>query len=338
MASRRALAAYFAATGTAIRILDADYRIQGTAMPPPSGRPHRGRFAPSPTGPLHFGSLVAAVGSYLQARACGGAWLLRIDDLDAPRVVPGAADAILRALEACGMEWDGPAVFQSRHHGAYHAAVHRLRQRGLLYPCACSRREIAESALPGVEGPVYPGTCRAGIPAGRTARALRLATRGTRIAFDDGVQGRVEQDLDRESGDFVVYRADGIYAYQVAAAVDDAEQGVTEVVRGADLLASTPRQIYVQQLLGLPTPRYAHLPVALDARGEKLSKQTHAPAIAADAALPAVARALAFLGQRPPPGLAQSGTHELWCWAIGRWRLADVPRAAALPADGPVTP
>src|SRR5262249_25455656 len=196
---------------------------------------YRGRFAPSPTGPLHFGALVAAVGSCLEARSRGGEWLVRIDDLDPPRVAPGAADDILRTLEACGMEWDGIVAYQSARHGAYHSAVHRLRRQNLVYPCVCSRREIADSALPGPEGYVYPGTCRPGLREMRPARSLRVITEGATIAFDDQLQGRISQDLERESGDFVLYRADGVYAYQLAAAIDDAEQGITDVVRGADL-------------------------------------------------------------------------------------------------------
>ena len=293
---------------------------------------YRGRFAPSPTGPLHFGSLVAAAGSFLEARSRGGTWLVRIDDLDSRRVVAGATGGILRTLEACGMEWDGTVAYQSAHRDAYHCAVHRLRELDLVYPCACSRREIADSSLPGIEGYVYPGTCRTGIRDSRSARALRVRTRGATIAFDDALQGRVTQDLDRESGDFVLYRSDGVHAYQLAAAVDEAEQGITDVVRGADLLASTPRQIYLQRLLSLPTPRYAHLPVAVDAQGEKLSKQTHAAPIDASRPLPALVAALAFLGQNPPAELGKENVRELWTWSVENWRLASVPRVATAPA------
>src|SRR5689334_5109936 len=222
---------------------------------------YRGRFAPSPTGPLHFGSLVAAVGSFLEARTRGGEWLVRMEDLDPPRVVSGAADDILETLNSCGMEWDGKVVYQHARHDAYHGALHRLRGKRLVYPCACSRREMADSAIAGVEGLVYPGTCRAGLPAGKTARALRIGTRGARVEFDDALQGHIAHDIERDFGDFVLYRADDVFAYQLAVVVDDAEQGITDVVRGADLLASTPRQIYLQRLLGLPLPRYAHLPV-----------------------------------------------------------------------------
>jgi glutamyl-Q tRNA(Asp) synthetase len=279
---------------------------------------------------LHFGSLVAAVGSFLEARTRGGEWLVRMEDLDPPRVAAGAADDILRTLAACGLEWDGQVVHQSARSDAYHSALHRLREKGLVYPCACSRREIADSAIAGAEGPVYPGTCRAGLPPGKAARALRIETRGAAIAFDDALQGQVAHDLEKESGDFVLYRADDVYAYQLAVVVDDAEQGITDVVRGADLLASTPRQIYIQQLLDLPQPRYAHLPVAVDARGEKLSKQTQARAIDAARPLPVLLAALSFLGQSPPRGLAT--VRELWAWAFENWKLGRVPRVATVPA------
>ena len=293
---------------------------------------YRGRFAPSPTGPLHFGSLVAAVGSFLEARSRGGEWLVRMEDLDPPRVVRGAAEDILRALEACGMRWDGEIVRQSARGNAYHAALHRLREHGKLYPCPCSRREIAVSAVAAIDGPVYPGTCRAGMTPGKAARAQRVDTRGARVVFDDAVQGRVEHDLEREFGDFVIYRADEVYAYQLAVVVDDAGQGITDVVRGADLLGSTPRQIHLQRLLGVPGTRYVHLPVAVDAAGEKLSKQTFAAPFEAGRPLPALVDALAFLGQQPPPKLARGTVPEFWDWAIKHWSLTRVPRTRTAPA------
>jgi glutamyl-Q tRNA(Asp) synthetase len=293
---------------------------------------YRGRFAPSPTGPLHFGSLVAALGSFLEARAHGGEWLVRMEDLDPPRVVPRAADEILRALEACGMQWDGAVVCQSARNDAYHAALHRLRQAGRVYPCGCSRREIADSALAGMEGPVYPGTCRGGVSRSRKPRAQRLDTSGTTVEFDDALQGRILCRLDREYGDFVLYRADGVYAYQLAVVVDDAEQGITDVVRGADLLGSTPRQIYLQQLLGLHQPRYAHLPVAVSERGEKLSKQTLAAPVDAARPLPALVAALTFLGQQPPRDLARATLTDFWTWAEKNWKPNRVPRVASAPA------
>jgi glutamyl-Q tRNA(Asp) synthetase len=287
---------------------------------------YRGRFAPSPTGPLHFGSLVAAVGSLLEARTRGGEWLVRIEDLDPPRTAPGAADAILRTLEACGMAWDGTVVYQSARGDAYHAALHQLRQLGLLYPCACSRREIADSGIAGIEGYVYPGTCRGGTVEERRARALRVDTRGARIEFEDAVQGRIAQNVETDIGDFVLYRADQVFAYQLAVVIDDAEQGITDVVRGADLLDSTPRQIFLQQKLDIPTPRYAHLPVAVNAQGEKLSKQTHAPAIDPARPAPAIAAALRFLGHAPPPE-CENDLSTLWQWALDNWSLDRVPRS-----------
>jgi glutamyl-Q tRNA(Asp) synthetase len=291
--------------------------------------PYRGRFAPSPTGPLHFGSLVAAVASYLEAHVHEGEWLVRVEDLDRPRVARGAAEDILRTLEAFGMRWHGTVVYQSTRSDAYHAALHELRRCGRIYACACSRREIADSGITGIEGFVYPAACRDGLPAGRSARAWRVNTAGAKIGFDDAIQGRLEHDLERQIGDFVLYRADSVYAYQLAVSVDDAEQGVTDVMRGADLFESTPRQIYLQQLLGLPTPRYAHLPVALNAQREKLSKQTLAkPVNAADAA-GLILSVLRFLGHKPPVELEMSGLDAVWQWARANWSLDLVPRMRA---------
>lgn len=294
--------------------------------------PYRGRFAPSPTGPLHFGSLVAAAGSYLDAKANRGEWLLRMEDLDRPRTVPGAADGILQALETLGLHWDGPVLRQSARDEAYRAALDRLQRQGMVYGCACSRREIADSALAGIDGPVYPGSCRGGLPPGREARADRIRTAGARIAFDDAVQGRIEHDLERQVGDFVLRRADGLYAYQLAVVVDDAEQGITDVVRGADLLDSTPRQIYLQGLLGYPQPRYAHLPVAVNAAGEKLSKQTLAKAIGAAQPVPLLNAALEFLGQPRIADCAPEDVGAFWPRAVAQWRLDRVPRSRTRPA------
>jgi len=259
---------------------------------------YRGRFAPSPTGPLHFGSLVAAVGSYLDAIVQGGAWLVRMEDVDTPRNVPGAADSILKTLEAFGFEWDGAVLYQSGRVEAYAAALAQLKHAGQVYGCACSRREIADSttrlAVDG--GLAYPGTCRAGLPPGREARAWRLRVNDDEIAFDDRQQGRVAQHLESDVGDFVLRRADGLFAYQLAVAVDDDFQRISHVVRGADLLASTPRQIWLQHCLGFSTPIYAHLPVATNAAGEKLSKQTLARALVSHQAADELVRALSYLG------------------------------------------
>jgi glutamyl-Q tRNA(Asp) synthetase len=252
-----------------------------------------------------------------------------MEDLDRPRVVPGAADDILRTLEACGMEWDGPVVYQSTRTEAYHRALHELRRCGALYACACSRREIADSAVAGIEGYVYPGTCREGPPPGRRARSWRVRTSSVPIAFDDAIQSRLTQHIEQQIGDFVLYRADGIYGYQLAVVVDDAEQGITDVVRGADLIDSTPRQIFLQSLLRLPSPRYAHVPVAVNARGEKLSKQTHAAPIERKNVCAALHAVLAFLGQAPPAALLRESVRELWSWATPNWRLERVPQVRA---------
>jgi len=233
-----------------------------------------GRFAPSPTGPLHLGSLVAAVGSWLFARREGGRWIVRMEDLDTPRLVPGSADEILRALERYGLTWDSKIVYQSRRIALYDDALNVLRAKNLVYDCGCSRAELARAAsAPLGREPVYPGTCRDGLPAGRVARAVRFRTSHEVIGFDDRIRGRVEEDVAAETGDFVVRRADGVYAYQLAVVVDDAAQEVTQVVRGADLLTSTARQIALQRALGFPTPSYAHLPLVVNADGSKLGKR-----------------------------------------------------------------
>lgn len=293
---------------------------------------YRGRFAPSPTGPLHFGSLVAAVGSYLDARANGGEWLVRIEDVDGPRTVQGAADGILRTLEAFGFEWDGEVVVQSQRFDLYHAALVRLQLAGDVYPCACSRSEIAAAtAKKSIDGGLlYPGTCRAGLPEGKAARAWRLRVPDREFRFVDRVQGESRQNLEREVGDFVLFRADGQYAYQLAVVVDDALQGVNAVVRGVDLLDSTVRQMWLQQRLGLPAPGYAHLPVVVNAVGEKLSKQTKAaPVNPAEGVAPLV-RALQFLGQEVPPEMGCACLQEFWRWAFVSWDIGKVPPVRAV--------
>lgn len=284
---------------------------------------YRGRFAPSPTGPLHFGSLAAAVASWLDARAQGGEWLVRIEDVDTTRTVPGAADEILRALEAFGLEWDGEVTWQSRRTRLYEAALEKLRAKGLVYRCRCSRKEIADSGLRGIEGAIYPGTCRDSALDPAEAGADRLRVPPQPIAFEDRAQGVILQDIAAEIGDFVLKRRDGLHAYQLAVVVDDAEQAVTHVVRGADLLLSTPRQILLQQLLGWPTPRYLHVPVATHASGEKLSKQTLAPAVDARNACAMLSRALEFLGQPPAPG---PSPRELLEAARKSWDAGRIPR------------
>ncbi len=284
-----------------------------------------GRFAPSPTGPLHFGSLVAALASWLDARAARGRWLVRIEDLDAPRQQAGAADLILRTLERLGLAWDGPVLYQSLRAPRYQAALETLRQH--TYWCGCTRREIADSCLGlAADGArIYPGTCRQGLAANRLGRVLRLRTGADPIAFADRVQGAQSQVLCAEVGDFILYRADGQFAYQLAVVVDDADQGVTDVVRGADLLDSTARQVYLQRLLGEPSPRFLHVPVALNAKGEKLSKQTGALAIDAAQRDVLLREALRFLGQPPTADLDEA----LAAWDVGR-----IPKQRAIAAAG----
>ena len=281
-----------------------------------TGRSVIGRFAPSPTGPLHLGSLAAALASWLDARAAGGRWLVRIEDLDPPREQPGAADEILRTLERLGLHWDGPVIFQSRRKPFYEQALENLKKHS--YPCGCTRREIADSSLGlAADGArIYPGTCRKALPPGRAPRSVRVKVSGS-IDFVDRVQGPQRQDLESEVGDFVLRRADGQFAYQLAVVVDDAAQGITDVVRGADLLGSTARQIYLQRLLGLPSPRTLHIPAAVDGTGEKLSKQTGAgPVSQAD-----LRRALIFLGQKETDDLAQ---------AVRNWNPSLIPARRAM--------
>ena len=295
-------------------------------------RPYRGRFAPSPTGPLHFGSLVAAVGSYLDALAHGGEWLVRMEDVDTPRNVAGADADILRTLETFGFEWQGEVLYQSARGEAYAAALEKLTAAGLAYGCACSRKEIADSATrPAIYGGLaYPGTCRHGLPVGRAARAWRLRVDDAPLAFEDRLQGTVSQCLESDVGDFVLRRADGLWAYQLAVTVDDEFQQISDVVRGADLLASTPRQIHLQHCLGYATPRYAHLPVAANAAGEKLSKQTLARALDGSHAAAELVSALRFLGQEVPQNLAAASVAEVWVWARVHWDFAAIPRQRAI--------
>jgi glutamyl-Q tRNA(Asp) synthetase len=287
---------------------------------------YRGRFAPSPTGPLHAGSLVAAVASYLDARAHDGAWLLRIEDIDEARALPDAVQSIMQTLQAHGMYWDGKPVWQSRRKALYQAAFERLGLEGAVYACGCSRREIADSRI-GVASDgaaVYPGTCRGGLAPGRAARAWRLRVPDQVIAFDDRWAGAVQQRLATEVGDFVLRRADGYWAYQLAVVVDDGDCGITDIVRGADLLDSTARQIYLQRLLGLPTPRYMHVPVLVNERGEKLSKQTGAAALDNSRPLDGLMAAAQFLGLglefNPPRTVA-----AFWEAAVAAWADRCVP-------------
>lgn len=278
-----------------------------------------GRFAPSPTGALHLGSLVAAVGSWLYVKRASGRWLVRMEDIDTPRVVPGSAEEILAALARYGLESDDEVVWQSRRTKLYEDALDSLRARGLVYDCACSRAELQRAAsAPLGREPVYPGTCRAGLAPGRVARAIRFRVPDQIIAFDDLVCGRVEENVAQGTGDFVVRRADGLFAYQLAVVVDDADQGVTQVVRGADLLTSTPRQIALQRALGYSTPEYAHLPLVMNADGSKLGKRDGAlplPSLDEARVAETLALALRHLGIAVAPDTArnmlEAALHEL---------------------------
>lgn len=295
---------------------------------------YRGRFAPSPTGALHFGSLITAVGSWLDARAVNGEWLVRLEDVDETRALPGAGGDILRTLEAYGLTWDGPVVRQRDRKEHYAGAIDRLRELGWTYRCRCSRKEIADSGVRGLEGAVYPGTCRTLKLTEAVPGADRLRVGPGLLEFEDRLRGRLGHDVSVEIGDFVLRRRDGLFAYQLAVVVDDAAQGVTDVVRGADLIWSTPRQVLLQQLLNLPTPRYLHLPVATKPSGEKLSKHTHAPALDPAEAPVDIQRAITFLGQETPD-LDTPG--RMLAQARARWDASRIPSgvSSALPSREP---
>ncbi|MDH3747427.1 MAG: tRNA glutamyl-Q(34) synthetase GluQRS [Gammaproteobacteria bacterium] len=280
--------------------------------------PYIGRFAPSPTGPLHFGSLLAAVASYLEARQRGGQWLVRVEDIDPPREQPGASELIIATLEHYGFEWDGPIIYQSQSDIEHRAALRRLADDGLAYPCSCSRRDLAEAPR-GPLGTIYPGTCRNGCDA--TETAIRLRTSNESLTFDDELQGTQSQRLESESGDFVTLRRDGLVAYHLAVVVDDYLQGVTHIVRGIDLMDSTLRQIWVQQKLGYPTPRYSHIPVALHEDGRKLSKVSGASGILPDQVAATLVAALQSLGQKPPESLVGASVNDIWAWALANWNM-----------------
>ena len=302
---------------------------QSVAVLNPLPPPYTGRFAPSPTGPLHPGSLVAALASWLDARAAGGRWLLRMEDLDRPRCVAGAADTILRQLEAYGLQWDGAVAVQSERDDAYAAALDALKAHGKAYPCACTRAQLAQAPRNPEGERIYPGTCRNGLLPGAVARAWRLRVSPGTIAFHDRIHGELSQDVADEVGDFIVRRADQLFAYQLAVVVDDAWQGITDVVRGADLLWNTPRQMVLQTLLGLPSARYAHVPLVTNAAGQKLSKQTLAPALSLTGCSAVLAQALAALGHPPPAGLAGAEPAELLAWASAHWQIECVPLQSA---------
>jgi glutamyl-Q tRNA(Asp) synthetase len=288
------------------------------------GQPYVGRFAPSPTGELHFGSLIAALGSWLQARSHGGRWLVRIENIDPPREVPGSAERQLKELARFGLVPDEPPLRQSDRLSAHRQAAQRLRAEGHAFDCGCSRSELPAAAP-------YPGTCRAGLPTGREARSVRIRVPDRELRFQDEVHGRQGENLSNTCGDFVIWRADDLPAYQLAVVIDDAFQGVTEVVRGADLLDSTPRQLWLQELLRLPRPSYLHLPLVRQADGRKLSKRTGSDPLSSLPAAQALRTALAFLGQRPPAGTRT--IDGLLSWAVSNWRAELIPTEAPDPAD-----
>ncbi len=291
-----------------------------------------GRFAPTPSGPLHFGSLVAALASYCQARSQDQPWLLRIEDVDTPRVVPGASDRILRDLETFGFDWDGPVLYQSGQFEHYRNNLARLLRSGDAFACECSRRSLREHGVAsGPLGQIYPGLCRDKelAAAGHSIR-LNVAAAG-RVVFEDLVYGEFALDLSREVGDFVLRRVDGIYAYHLAVVVDDALQGVTEIVRGADLLENTCLHLYLQRRLDLPAPTYLHVPLVNNADGVKLSKQTGASALDPFQANSLLVDALRHLGQNPPQELGDGSPAEILRWASHHWEPARIePRRAAM--------
>ena len=284
-----------------------------------------GRFAPSPTGLLHIGSLLTALASYADARANRGKWLVRMEDLDPPREMPGAAAHILHTLEAFGFEWDGEVVWQSRRHSLYRDALGRLKEKGLLYPCYCSRKDWQAAAAQGADGFVYNGRCRRPEDRPHTAKppAWRIRVNDETIGFDDGIVGHYAQNLARDIGDFVLLRADGFWAYQLAVVADDADQGITHIVRGQDLLVSTPRQIYLQRCLGFATPHYAHLPLLVNKHGQKWSKQTLAPALDENHKEQLLRQVLQYLNLPPAPEVSRP--QALLSWAIEHWQPHKIP-------------
>ena len=283
-----------------------------------------GRFAPTPSGYLHFGSLVAALASYLDARAAGGLWLMRMEDLDPPREVAGAQAAILQTLETYGLEWDGACVRQSVRHQAYEQILQRWFNHGLAYACTCSRKQLEP-----FHG-IYPGVCR-NLGHAPEAGAIRLRVPEVEYHFTDRVQGLQRQHLGREAGDFVIRRRDGLYAYQLAVVIDDAWQGVTDIVRGADLLDSTPRQLYLQELLGVAQPRYLHVPLITQPDGHKLGKSYRSPPLPADQATPLLMRALRALGQPLDAHLRYATPQELLGQAVRQWDAERIPKVPAIP-------
>jgi len=287
---------------------------------------YRGRFAPSPTGPLHFGSLIAAVASYLEARKQQGEWLVRMEDVDEIRNQTAAADNILFTLENYGFEWDGDILYQTQRKDAYFDALQQLTEQNLIYRCTCSRKDLIEQAQQGEYGFIYPGTCEHKHHPDKTEHAVRIKTHNKLITFTDAIMGLYEHQLKNDMGDFIIHRRDGFFAYQLAVVVDDAFQNITDIVRGYDLLDSTPRQIHLQQCLHYLTPAYTHLPIAVNQRGDKLSKQTGAAGISEKADIAMLVDCMNFLGQTMPTELKKSSLKTFWQWAFENWNLSKVPR------------
>ena len=281
---------------------------------------YKGRFAPSPTGPVHFGTLIAAVGSYLQAKKNKGEWLIRIEDVDTTRKVAGADKDILNTLEAFGFQWQGEILYQSKQTGHYQQALLQLIEQSSVFPCLCTRKQLAKT-----DQSIYPGTCRERRLPESEEHALRLLSKDIVISFNDVVMGAQSQNIQTQCGDFIIKRRDGLFAYQLAVVVDDALQGITEVVRGSDLLDSTPRQIYLQKLLGYTTPDYCHLPLAVDRAGNKISKSEAATKINLNNKEILLSRVLSFLGQAPLSDLSDSSIDDIWKWAIHNWDISRVP-------------
>lgn len=282
---------------------------------------YRGRFAPSPTGPVHFGTLIAAVGSYLQAKKNQGKWLMRMEDVDITRKVDGADTDILHTLEAYGFEWDGAIIYQSKQTEYYEQALEQLVSESMVFPCTCSRKKLAET-----NSNIYPGFCRSAHLPVKSEHALRVLADNINIEFDDAVMGTQRQNIEQQCGDFIIRRRDNLFAYQLAVVVDDTLQNISEVVRGADLLDSTARQIYLQQLLQYPTPDYCHLPLAVDAAGNKISKSEGAASVGLKNKEKSLISALNFLGQQAPVELVKSPIDDIWEWAVTHWDIQRVPR------------
>ena len=295
-------------------------------MPNNKSKIYKGRFAPSPTGPVHYGTLIAAVGSYLQAKKNNGEWLIRMEDVDTTRKIEGSDVDILNTLEAFGFEWHGEIIYQSKQTELYEQALEQLISQSMVFPCLCSRKQLAES-----NSEIYPGNCRGRHLPEKNEHALRVVAKNITIKFNDAVMAKQSQNIEQQCGDFVIKRRDGLFAYQLAVVVDDALQGISEIVRGADLLDCTPRQIYLQQLLNYPTPAYCHLPLAVDSAGNKISKSEGASKINIKLKEKQLVCVLDFLGQQPPVDLAESNIKDIWVWAIKHWQIKLVPQCKTIP-------